>query len=378
MQYNSRYPSSKDLKDLAKKRIPNFAFNYVDGGIDEERGKIHNRQSFDRIKITPQYFKDISNINTQVSIFNYDYNLPIGIAPVGLGNMMWPGSELSLAKAAQKTNIPYVLSTFSTTPLEDIAKVAPDVCWYQLYTPKDHIVLEDIIKRVKKSGYKALVITVDIPVSAKRNRELKDQLQIPLNFSSNLIWEFLSHPKWGVETLKHGLPSLINVSRYRKDSNVPFQSFISDFMATGVTKEHIQKIRELWDGPLIIKGIQDPKNAIDALELGVDGIIISNHGGRQLDGAPSSIESLEKLPDKVKDELTIMLDSGVRTGLDVIRAKSLGAQMIFSGRSFFWGVGALGQQGASQVIEIYRDEIIRTLKQIGCQDFNKLNSTWIQ
>jgi len=375
--YNTKFPSVTELKALAQKRIPKFAFNYLDGGIDDEKCKEHNRQSLNEIKLTPRYLQDINTVNTKVTLFEHDYNLPIGIAPVGLGNMMWPGAEIALAKAAQNANIPYVLSTFSTTLLEDIAKVAPDVCWYQLYLPKDDKTLKDIIKRVRQANYNALIITIDIPASAKRNREIKDGLQIPLKFSSNISWEFFSHPKWSMQTFKQGMPKLVNVTSYKKNTEISFHDFISDFMVTGVTKEHIIKIRKLWDGPLILKGIQDPNDILEVVKLGVDGLIISNHGGRQLDAAPSSIESLKKIPDGIKNKLTIMLDSGVRTGLDVIRAKSLGAEIVFSGRSFYWGVAALGKQGASQVIEIYRDEITRTLKQIGCHDFNKLDYTWL-
>jgi len=375
--YNTKFPSVTELKALAQKRIPKFAFNYLDGGIDDEKCKEHNRQSLNEIKLTPRYLQDINTVNTKVTLFEHDYNLPIGIAPVGLGNMMWPGAEIALAKAAQNANIPYVLSTFSTTLLEDIAKVTPDVCWYQLYLPKDDKTLKDIIKRVRQANYNALIITIDIPASAKRNREIKDGLQIPLKFSSNISWEFFSHPKWSMQTFKQGMPKLVNVTSYKKNTEISFHDFISDFMVTGVTKEHIIKIRKLWDGPLILKGIQDPNDILEVVKLGVDGLIISNHGGRQLDAAPSSIESLKKIPDGIKNKLTIMLDSGVRTGLDVIRAKSLGAEIVFSGRSFYWGVAALGKQGASQVIEIYRDEITRTLKQIGCHDFNKLDYTWL-
>lgn len=375
--YNSKFPSVKELKIHAKKRIPKFAYNYLDGGIDDEKCKEYNRKSFDEIKLIPRYLQDIGTVNTKVTLFGHDYNLPIGIAPVGLGSMMWPGAEMALAKAAQNTNIPYILSTFSTTLLEDIAKVAPDVCWYQLYLPKDNKILKDIIKRVKQAKYNALIITIDIPTSAKRNKEIKDGLQIPLEFSSNIFWEFFSHPKWSIETFKQGMPKLVNVTSYKKNTEISFHDFISDFMVTGVTKEHIKKIRKLWDGPLILKGIQDPNDILEVMKLGIDGIIISNHGGRQLDAAPSSIESIQRIPDKIKNKLTIMLDSGVRTGLDVIRAKSLGAEMVFSGRSFYWGVTALGNKGASQVIEIYRDEITRTLKQIGCHDFNKLDHTWL-
>lgn len=379
--FNTKYPSISDLKRRAKKRIPSFAFDYVDGGIDEEKGKSRNREAFHKIELTPRYLRNASHADTRTELFGHTYNLGFGIPPIGLGNMMWPNAEHALATAAQRNNIPYVLSTFSTTLLEDIAEIAPDVCWYQLYTPKDESSMKDIIARVKAANYNALVITLDIAVGAKRNRELKNGLKLPFQFSPKIIYEALTHPRWTLETLKYGQPDFVNILKYKKDSNIDLGAFISDFNMAGVTKERIAQIRKLWSGPLILKGIQHPENALEAIELGVDGIIISNHGGRQLDAAPSSIDSLLHIQSTLSkaqlNKLAIMLDSGIRTGLDVVRAKSLGAQMMFSGRSFFWGVGAMGQAGANQVIEIYRDEITRTLKQLGSESFAKIDSSWL-
>ena len=376
-KYNEQLPSVSELKKQAKKRIPSFAFDYIDGGVDEEKGKHRNRHAFHDIQLTPRYLCDIANVSTAVTIFDKEYNMPFGISPIGLGNMMWPGAEIALSTAAQKANIPYMLSTFSTTLLEEIGHIAPDVCWFQLYTPRDGKVMEDILNRAKQAGFHALVVTLDIPVGAKRNRELKNGLQLPFKLSPKMVWEALTHPNWTLATLKQGMPEFVNVTRYKTDTNMHLAEFISDFMVTGVTKEKITKIRQLWDGPLILKGIQNEQNILDAIDLGVDGIIVSNHGGRQLDAAPSSVESLEKLPEKVFDNLTIMIDSGIRTGLDIVRAKALGAQMGFSGRSFFWGMGAMGKDGADQVVNIFSDEITRSLKQLGCLDFNDMDSSWV-
>ncbi len=375
--YNKKYPSISDLKRRAKQRIPSFAYDYIDGGIDEERGKHRNREAFHNIHLTPSYLTDVSDIDTSINIFGKTYDLPFGVPPVGLGNMMWPGSELALARASQQANTPYVLSTFSTTPMEDIAQLAPDVCWFQLYTPREDAVMKDLIHRAKHVGFNALVVTLDIPVGAKRNRELKNGLQLPFKITPNIIWEAITHPQWTLATLPHGSPEFVNVVRYNTDTDMDLGEFISNFMVTGVTQERVAQIRRLWDGPLILKGIQNIDNALAAIKLGVDGIIVSNHGGRQLDAAPSSIQSLKELPDHVHQKLTVMIDSGVRTGLDVIRAKALGAQMSFSGRSFFWGMGAMGNAGAQQVINIFRDEITRSLQQLGCHRFSDIDKRWI-
>ena len=375
--YDNRYPSIADLKAKAKRRIPNFAFEYVDAAIDEEIGKRRNREAFNEIKLTPRYLTDVSSTDITVQVFDKRYDLPLGVPPIGLGNMMWPGAEMALARAAQRSNIPYILSTFSTTLLEDIANAAPEVCWFQLYVPKKLDVTKELIARTKQAGFKVLVVTLDIPIGAKRNREIKNDLKLPFSFTPRIVWQSAMRPVWAFEQLRHGTPDFVNILPYRESSDVGLAEFISDFTMSGVTLDRIEQIRKLWDGPLVLKGIQYEQNAIDAMNAGVDGIIVSNHGGRQLDAAPSSIESLKGLPSEVKKKITIMVDGGIRTGLDVVRAGALGAEFTFSGRSFFYGMAALGPKGATQVIEIFRDEITRTLKQLGCNSFTQVDQTWL-
>lgn len=377
MHYDTRYPSISDLKIKAKKRIPNFAFDYVDGGIDQEDGKYRNHRDWQQVLMTPRYLKDVSHADLTTRIFGKDYSMPFGVPPIGLGNMMWPGAEIALATAAQKANTPYVLSTLSTTDLDEIAKAAPDVCWFQLYVPQDIDVMKDILARVKAAGYHALVITLDIPVGAKRNRELQNGLKLPFGYTPNIIWQSMIHPTWALNTLKHGQPDFVNVLKYKKAPTQNLGEFLTSFNMQGVTRERIELIRQLWDGPLVLKGVQYEPDMKAAIELGIDGVVISNHGGRQLDAAPSTMQSLQQLSSYASDSMTIMIDSGIRTGLDVVRAKALGAEMAFSGRSFFWGMGAMGKAGADQVMGIFEDEITRTLKQLGCASFKEMDKSWL-
>lgn len=376
-QYRSRYPSIADLKPRAKKRIPRFAFDYVDGAIDQEHGKQRNRDAWHDVVMTPRYLKDVSEVDLTTEIFGHKYDMPFGVPPIGLGNMMWPGSELALATAAQQANIPYVLSTFSTTDLGEIAQAARDVCWFQLYVPKKVEVMKGLLERVKKAGYYVLVVTLDIPVGAKRNRELKNGLKLPFSFTPQIIWQCMTHPMWAIETLSHGQPNFVNVMQHMEGPNEGLSQFITNFNMHGVTRERVEMIRQIWDGPLVLKGVQYPDDMRAAIEIGVDGIIISNHGGRQLDAAPTTVDSLKLLESEARENLTVMVDCGIRTGMDVVRAKALGAEMTFSGRSFFWGMGALGRPGAKQVTEIFRDEIDRTLKQLGCNSITKLDHSWL-
>lgn len=377
MTYNTRYPAIPDLKARAKERIPNFAFDYVDGGIDQEDGKRRNRDDWHDVLLTPRYLLDVSSADLTTNIFGKEYSMPFGVPPVGLGNMMWPEAEIALAKAAQKNNVPYMLSTLSTTDLNKIAEVAPDVCWFQLYVPQDVDVMKDLLDRVKKAGFNALVVTLDIPVGAKRNREIKNGLKLPFSITPNMIWQSATHPVWAVNTLLNGRPDFVNVLQYKKTPNQGLADFLTSFNMQGVTRERVEMIRQLWDGPLVLKGVQYEQDMQAAIDMGINGVVISNHGGRQLDAAPSTVQSLKHLSKYASEEMTVMIDSGIRTGLDVVRAKALGAQMTFSGRSFFWGMGALGKAGAEQVMSIYRDEIDRTLKQLGCASFAEMDHSWL-
>ena len=377
MQYDPRWPSIAALKRRARRRLPKFAFDYLDGGIDGEHCKRRNRAAWHAVQLTPRYLRDVTAVDLTAKLFGYTYSQPVGIAPVGLGGMLWPRAESILAAAAARANIPYTLSTFSTTPLEYIAELAPGVAWFQLYVPREISVMKDLLARVARAGFAVLVVTVDIPVGAKRNRELKNGLRLPFQLTPTMLWQGLTHPRWTAATLTHGAPDFVNVAKYRRDAGRSLADFITDFNIRGVTCERLKLIRRLWDRPLVIKGLQHMEDIRAAADLGADGVIISNHGGRQLDAAPSSADCLAAVPDELRARLTIMADGGIRTGADVTRAHALGARLAFCGRGFYWGVGALGSRGGRQVIEIFRDEITRTLRQIGAASIAEVDRRWL-
>lgn len=363
----------------ARKRVPGFAMDYLESGIGGEYCLRRNRSDLDEVLIWPRYLRDVAQVDTRCELFGHRYDLGIGVSPVGLGNMMWPNAEEYLASAAQQANIPYILSTMSTTLLEKIAELAPAVAWFQLYVPRKREVMQDLIKRVSTAGFNALVVTVDLPVGAKRDKELKNGLILPFRITPQLLVQVLLRPEWTMLTLKYGTPRFANLLPYGDTGDIKhLREFLTKFFTPGVTAECIREIRDLWQGPLIIKGVQRASEIEECRALGVDGVIISNHAGRQLDAAPSSIKALRLLPESLHRKIIIMLDSGIRSGLDVVRAKALGAQAVFSGRSFMYALAATGQDGGRQVIEIFRDEITRTLQQVGCVEYQAMNATWLE
>ncbi|MDX1519299.1 MAG: alpha-hydroxy acid oxidase [Gammaproteobacteria bacterium] len=378
MKYNPSLPSVADMAVRARKRIPRFAMDYLESGIGEEYCLRRNRSDLDEIVLCPRYLRDVSSVDTRCELFDHVYDLGIGISPVGLGNMMWPDAEKYLATAAQQANIPYIYSTMGTTPLESVAALAPDVAWFQLYVPREAAIRKDLVGRISSAGFNALVITADIPVGAKRDRELKNGLILPFKITPRLLGQVLVRPGWAMQTLRHGIPQFVNLLPYGDINRFNhLGEFLTQFFVPGVTPEHIRDIRKLWQGPLIVKGLLHASDIKQCIDLGVDGVIVSNHAGRQLDAAPSSIHALQQLPDDLHKQLKIMLDSGIRSGLDVVRAKAVGARAAFSGRSFIYAVAAAGSDGGRQVIEIFRDEITRTLQQLGCDSFRSLNAEWL-
>lgn len=372
--YNPAYPSVADLERAARRRIPKFAWDYLNGGIGDETCLRRNRQAFDAVELTPRYLRDVSHCDISTALFGKHYAMPIGIAPVGLAGMIWPGAEMALAKAAWKARIPYVLSMVGTTALEDIAEVTEGWAWFQLYPAADLDITKDILARAASAGYHELVVTVDVPIGAKRERELRNGLTLPLKLTPANVLGAVSCPWWTLSLLRHGMPRFRNLIPYAPpdmEGMGGLAAFASTLMASGVTHDLLKRIRNQWKGTLIVKGLLSAEDAMNVINIGADGVIVSNHGGRQMDAAPASIEALPEIVRAVGDRCTVMLDSGARNGTDVLRALSRGATFVFSGRSFYYGAGALGAKGGTQCIEIFRDEISRGLAQIGFTDIGE-------
>lgn len=363
-----------DLRAIARNRLPRVVFDYIDGGVEDEGGMARNRAAFERVRMVPRYLVDVAMRSQATTLFGQTYAHPIGIAPTGLANFSWPGADEALARVAGDADIPFVLSTAATTSIERAAAAAPDHFWFQLYAPLDIEVRADLLRRAEAAGAKVLMVTVDVPVSSKRERDIRNNFMLPLRPTVTMGLDALTHPGWALQMLLRGVPKLEVLAPYA-GKNVGAQSlaaYVASQISQSLTWEDIKALRETWRGPLVIKGILSADDARKAARLGVDGILVSNHGGRQLDSAPAPVEVLPAIREAVGDTLVLMLDSGVRRGADIAKALALGADFVFVGRATLYGVAAAGEAGAKRALSFLTDELDRCLAQIGCPDVKNL------
>jgi (S)-mandelate dehydrogenase len=371
-----RYPTIADLRKRARRRVPRFAFDFVDGGCGENEVRDGNRVAFDAVKLVPRYGLGREAISTEVELFGRRYGAPIGISPMGMGGLLWPKAERHLATGAQAMNVPYVLSTPASASIEEIAKIAPGVFWFQLYgAPRnDNAITFDLVRRADAAGAHVLVVTIDTPVRAKRPQDWRNNLAVPFKPNLRTVLDVARAPFWLAEVLKNGTPCPENFRAYAGPgaSNAEVSACSSREIRGGFAWETVERVRKLWPRALVVKGIIHPDDAMRALALGADGIIVSNHGGRTLDAAPPSIDMLPAMVERVGSRMTVLLDSGIRTGLDVVRALALGAKCVFTGRSFLFGVAALGAPGGQHVVEFFSDEIRMAMGQVGARSIAAL------
>jgi L-lactate dehydrogenase (cytochrome)/(S)-mandelate dehydrogenase len=357
----------EDLRKLAKKRLPKIAYDFIEGGTDDEVGLQTNEQAFRQARIVPRYLVDVSVRDQSTTIFGRTYSSPIGIAPTGLAGLFRRGADLMLAEAARDANVPFIMSGSATGSIEDLAKLAPDHGWYQLYSSKDEAISEDLIKRTADAGLKTLVFTVDVPEGSNRERNIRNGWGRPLKLSWATKMEALEHPAWMLEWMRHGTPYFSNWAKYAGAGASADK--VADLVAyqnrAPMTWKHVERFRQIFPGNFVLKGIMHPDDAIRAHSLGVDGIMVSNHGARQLDNAPSPLHVLPAIRDAVGDKMTVMFDGGIRRGLDAIIALCMGAKFVFQGRPTLYGVTAGGVQGAKAALGIFRREVDISMAQMG-------------
>lgn len=366
---NRRFPTSQYLRRFAPKKVPRFAFEYGDTGAGDDVGVAHNWAAFDAIKIVPRYGVMPTLPPVGVTLFGRAYSAPLGIAPMGGPSLVWPGADLIMARAAQRARVPYTLGIAGGATIEEIAKVAPDVFWLQLYRfPGDgHRIGFDIVRRAREADAKVLVLTLDVPVRTSRSRESYAGLGAEFRPTPRMLWEMARRPGWIAALLRNGYPRFATIGPYAGERATTNDTigFARREMLGAFSWDEVARYRERWPGPMVVKGILHPQDAERAVALGVEGVWVSNHGGRQIEALAPSIDCLPAIAAAVGQRATILLDSGIRSGQDIMRALALGAHAGFAGKSFLWAVAALGEAGPAYLIDLYVSELRAALGQIG-------------
>ncbi|TCH97030.1 alpha-hydroxy-acid oxidizing protein [Roseococcus sp. SYP-B2431] len=369
--------NAEDMRALARSALPRIAFDFIDGGVADEEGLTENRAAFRRHKLVPRYLVDVSRRDQTVEIFGSRYASPIGISPMGIAGFFRPGADLMLARAAAEANIPYIMSSASCDSIERAMAVAPDTTWFQIYGTRDPAIVEDLVRRATALRVKVLVLTIDTPIIGGRERNIRNGFTRPMKLTPGIVLQGLLRPRWTLGFLKSGgVPVMENWKPYsaRKDANSVADLYGAQTPAPGQTWEVLHLVRRLWNGPLLVKGVLHPEDALLCAEAGADGLIVSNHGGRQLDKAPAPLDVLRDIRARVGDRLELIVDGGVRRGSDVVVALSLGARMCTFGRPAMFSVAGAGQAGAAKLLKLMRSEIDMTLAQIGCTSLDDLGA----
>ena len=369
-----------DLRLAARRRLPKGLFEYVDRGTEEEVTLRGNRQAFDAIRLLPQPLVDISRRSTQVSLFGHTYRSPICIGPTGLAGMLWFQGESQLAQAAAAAGVPFALSTASIAPLEEVVKHSDGFPWFQLNMWKDPDMSWELVERAKNAGFKVLIVTIDSVVDSNREHNRRNGFTVPMRLTPRNVLDGALHPRWTLGVMGRYVcgPGLPEFANYPAALKTNLRGKIGKRDGVKVPKheanswDDIRRLRGMWDGPLVVKGILSPQAALAALEAGADGIIVSNHGGRTLDGSISSIEALPAIVEAIQGRITVLLDSGVTRGSDVAKAIALGANAVLVGRAALWGIGAAGKQGAAMAIDMLTSEFDRVMAYLGCNSVNDL------
>ena len=372
-----KYPRINDMKNKAIKRMPHFAAEYLLSGTGYDRAMDHNQEVLKNIFLTPRYVKGTVEADLRTKLFNRTYSAPFGIAPVGMTSLIWPGAEIDLAKLATNKNIPYTLSTVACASIEKVAPHLDGRGWFQLYPPKDKNIRDDLLKRASDNGYEVLVITSDIPASSRRERLRMAGVSVPPKNNLRTFFQAAICPSWSIGTLINGIPSFPTMDQYSNGDwhgNAKSKAgFAGSQMQRYLDWDYLKEVRDIWKGPIILKGLMHEDDAIKTTEI-VEAIYLSNHGGRQIDIAPSPLQMLPDIRKKVGPDFPIIIDSGFYSGQDISKGLMLGADFVMTGRPFIIGLAALGAKGANHVHDILKDELSNIMEQICAKNIKELKS----
>ena len=366
---NPRYPSIEHLAERARQRMPGFAYDYLAGGCMAEVNLRKNTSDIRAVELRPTYLRDYKGTSLKTTLFGQEYAYPFGIAPVGLQALMWPKSCEILARTAHKLNLPFVLSTVTTASIETIAEITEGDFWFQLYHPAEDSLRDKLLQRAADAGCKTLVLLADTPTFGYRPKEIRNGLSVPPQMTLRNIYQMCTRPRWCFSQLFAGIPQFATLKPYIPAglSMKHLGLFMNKTFSGRLTAARIHAIRDQWKGNLVIKGIVNPEDAELAISLGSDGLIVSNHGGRQLDQGQSTVKSTAELAKQFKGRTKIMMDGGIRSGSDIAVALASGAEFTFLGRAPMYGVCAMGSKGGDQVVEILHKQLQQVMEQLGCE-----------
>ena len=364
--FDHRFPDVDDLKRRARERIPRFAFDYIQGGCNSDTGLERNQQAVRDVQLSQRQLRPATTPTLDCNILGRNYSAPFGVAPVGLQGLMWPNAPEILARAAHKMNIPFVLSTVSSSSLERIAEVSEGSAWFQLYNPTDEFIRRSLFERLEAARYEVLVVTVDVPTFGFRPRDIRNGLAMPPRMTLSNVLQMLSRPRWLAATALAGKPHMKTLLPYmpKRMPSGGLAEFMNRTVMGPVDADALKVIRDRWPGKLVIKGILHEADAEIAAKLGADAIIVSNHGARQCDAGEAPMSPLRRICQRTDDHLEIYMDSGLQSGPDIACALASGAHCAFLGRAFVYGVAALGRRGGEHTINSLKAQLEQVLGQL--------------
>ena len=377
MDHHNKYPAISDLRARARKRIPHFVWEYLDSATGSEATSRRNRTKLDEVLFNTSILHGEFKPDLATSIMGQNFDLPFGIAPVGMSGLIWPDAEKMLARAGAKLNIPYSMSTVATQTPEDVAQHLGDNAWFQMYPPRSPEIRTDMLNRAKASGFNTLILTVDVPMASRRERQTRGGLTQPPKLTGRLALQAALRPAWLAGIRETGMPHMKLMDGYAEQENLGAEMLSSTahvgyLLRTSPDWSYVQKLRDEWDGAFIVKGVTRPDDAARLQKAGVDAIWVSNHAGRQFDGSLSTIEMLPSI--RAATDLPIIFDSGIEGGLDILRALALGADFVMLGRAWHYSLAALGGDGAAHLADILRKDLESCMGQIGAKSLNDLAS----
>lgn len=372
--FSARPIKVDDYRRLAQRRLPKMVFDYLEGGAEDETGIAHNRAVFERYRFKPRRLTDVSRRSLAIELFGKTLSAPLMIAPTGFNGLLWPKGDLMLAQAAARAGIPFILSTASSESIETIAKGSSGDRWFQLYVIHPELA-DTLVNRALEAEYSTLVLTTDVGVHGYRERDLRNGFGLPIRCTPKVLVDGALHPRWSFDLLRHGVPQLANLANAQSRGTTMQAAMLNRQMDASYDWDDLRRLRDRWPRKLLVKGLLDPRDVEKCAALGVDGVILSNHGGRHLDSALSPMDVLASTMGAAG--VTVLADSGFRRGADVVKALALGARGVLLGRATLYGLAARGSEGVDDIIRMMKDEIDRTLAQIGCASVSDLSSDYL-